>query len=242
MDTIISLTILPSRIDSAQDCINSLLNQKGKWDFIQVWIPRNCRRDKKEVNEIPSYLINDKIKIGFTDDMGPITKIYPTLQKYFDNKELNIITADDDVIYPDNWVKNLVKFSNKNPNNVICYRGRNFQDKRILKYMYTTLITCNSIEQMTKVSIVTGTWGALYKPKFFTEEFFDVDLDTPFFYVDDIWISGQLLKNNIDAYVIPNYKPIIPTKNADNLSLWEINRKGNNNDYGINYFKEEFQK
>jgi len=239
---IISLTILPSRLKNSQKCIQSLLSQDTKPDAIYIWHPQNCRRDKTVVKEMPPYLQNPLIHNLKVEDMGPITKILPSLKKEWNNKDTIIITADDDVIYPKNWVSGLVEASDKSPNSVFCYRGRNFRDKQNPLYAHTNLVGGHRVKKNTEVDIVTGTWGALYKPQFFKEEFFDVDLSSKFFFVDDIWISGQLKKHGVKAYVTHTPNPITPDENNNVTSLWEINRVSDNNDYGIQYFKEYFKK
>lgn len=238
---IVSLTILPSRINTCKRCIESLLIQSKCPDVINVWIPENCKRDNTVIENYPSFLINEKIKIQKHEDLGPITKILPTLKQEWETDNI-IITADDDVVYPKNWIKNLIAASKKQNNSVICYRGRNFKTKENLKYSSTELLTCRNVKVETKVDIVTGTWGALYKPKFFTDEIFSVDLTSKFFFVDDIWLSGQLKKNNIPIYVIPSDEIIAPDSNHSVTSLWEINRRTDNNDYGIMFFEKFFKK
>lgn len=238
---IVSLTVLPSRVNSAIKCINSLLNQSTKPDKIYIWHPQNCRRDKTVISKLPDFYYHPLIENLKTEDIGPLTKLLPTVKKEWNNKECKIITADDDVIYPNNWITNLVKASEKSPNCVFCYRGRNFKNE-VLKYSNTYLILGQKVSKNIQIDIITGTWGALYKPKFFTEEFFNIDLKSKFFFVDDIWISGNLKKHNVKAYVTHIDRAITPDANNTVTSLWEINRVSDNNDYGINYFKDYFKK
>ena len=34
-----------------------------------------------------------------------------------------IVTADDDTLYPEDWLKNLINVHNNYPNCVVCYRA-----------------------------------------------------------------------------------------------------------------------
>jgi hypothetical protein len=64
------------------------------------------------------------------------------------------------------------------------------------------------------------------------------------YFVDDIWINGNLAKAGTTRIVIPD--PGFPEKETLNLelynidSLYEFNEDGINNNHGISIFKEYF--
>jgi hypothetical protein len=89
MNIILTLTTIPSRLSDSSDygmksCIESLLNQNYNEYEIHINIPGRSKQTGEEYI-IPEWLkeiSNDKLKI-FSDleDLGPVTKIYYTLQR-----------------------------------------------------------------------------------------------------------------------------------------------------------------
>lgn len=234
---IISFTTLPNRIDKIEKTVNSLLSQSVTPDNIYLWVPKEFKRVKNKDFKIPNFITNSDIEIKYTVDYGPFTKLRPTLEIENDPETI-IVTADDDVFYPPNWLENLLNASKLLPDSAIGYRGRVFQNRKNLNYNHSNLYYGSYEKEYLKVDILTATWGALYKRKFFDEEIFDSSILKSSFFVDDIWINGNLAKKNIDRYVIPNIniKPITNVANID--SLWENNRNNNNNNNMIDFFKE----
>lgn len=235
---IISLTTIPSRIDKIEDCIKSLLNQSIPIK-IELWLPKIGIRDGIQIKKIPNYLIDNKISINYIEDIGSISKIYFSLKKYSNEKDFIIITVDDDVKYPKNFVENLLKYSKLYPNSALCYRGRKILNNN-LDYNYIKLLKSNEISKIEEIDIITGTWGVLYKSKFFTEDFFILEKDKKLNLTDDIVISAHMKKNDIKSYVIPCKEQFTPTEAHKINALWELNKDGKNNNYAINYFKKLF--
>lgn len=239
MKTYISLTVLPSRLNKLKATIDSIINQSILPEKILVWLPLNCRRDNKEIVKIPKFLECSLIETEYVQDIGSATKLLPALKKFWGDNDVQLITIDDDVIYPKNFIKGLLEATTKFPNTCLGYRGRNFITKN-KKYNETRLFTSNKINESKEVDIITGTWGALYKPTFFTDEVFTLDVNTPAFFTDDIWFMGHLAKNKVKRVILPLNEKISPREVSDIKSLWSINKGGHNNNYTINLFKKYF--
>lgn len=239
MNTIISLTTLPGRQAALLKTLKSLESQNLKDFEIHLYIPKKVKRNKHPTDITINFKDFKKLKTKEVEDVGPVTKIWYTLKDNLNN-DINIITADDDVIYPPNWGKTLIETSKSYKNHAIGYRGRKFFSKDI-DYRKTILKHCKNINQITEVDIITGTWGALYKPKFFDESFFNLDLSSQAFYTDDIWITGHLAKNKIKRIICPLDQTIIPSGVENVNSLWEINKFSTNNNYTLSLFKEYLQ-
>lgn len=239
-DVYISMTILPSRILKTRKCIESLIKQSYLPDKIFVWLPKNCKRDKTKVEKIPAWFNHELIDVRHVEDKGSITKIYYSLLKE-KGKDCSIISVDDDVQYPMNFIKNLHANSKMYKNGVICYRGRSFK-KGTLDYNTSHLIRGTEISRPKKVDIVTGTWGALYKPHFFDEEFFNLNHKGSMYFTDDIWISGHLARKKVPIYVVPINQPIQPLPQHAINPLWDLNKSGKNNNDSIQEFKKYFRK
>jgi hypothetical protein len=238
---IISLTVLPSRLEHIGLTISSLLNQSETPDEVCVWLPKNTRRDNKKIDEIPGFLKQDLIRTEFVEDVGPATKLIPALRKYWHDKETIIVTADDDIEYPREWFGGLIEYSNILKDASLGYRGRKFFGIGPLKlYFYdlAKLYFGHKRDEPKKVDLITASWGCLYKVKFFTEEVFSLDLNTPMFLTDDIWFNGQLAKNRVHRFVVPMKEKIIPMGYRHTHNLWKINKRDKNNDWSIRKFKK----
>ena len=238
MKKIISFTTIPSRINKTQEMINSLLNQTMKPDEIVLWIGKEYKRVNGKI-EIPKFIADTDIKVKYCDDIGPFTKLFYSLKENWEDKECLIITADDDVFYPPTWFENLIKTSELYPNSAIGYRGRVLNPNNRLDYIRSRIFEGSPTEKPLNVDIITGTWGALYKPRFFTDFIFNHKVINDNFFVDDIWITGNLVKNNTQRLIINNVgvKPIL--KLADIEPLSSINHRLRNESKTLKYFNDE---
>jgi hypothetical protein len=240
---IISLTVLPSRLEHIGGTISSLLNQGETPDEVCVWLPKNPIRDNRTIDKIPNFLKHDPIRTEFVEDVGPATKLIPALRKYWNDKETIIVTADDDIEYPREWFGGLIEYSKILKDASLGYRGRKFFGIGPLKlYFYdlAKLYFGHKRDEPKKVDLITASWGCLYKVKFFTEEVFSLDLNTPMFFTDDIWFQGSLAKNGINRFVVPMNGTITPKDYRHIFNLWRINKRDKNNYWSIRRFKKYF--
>lgn len=197
MKVIISFTTIPTRIGEIKPMVESICNQKLKPHSIVLWLPKSYKRIQQEV-VIPDFIKNAPVEVKLCDDVGPFTKLYYTLKQEWNNKECLIVTVDDDVYYPPNFLSNLIKHAKKHPNKAIGYRGRILNDK--LNYSTSNLFFGAPSRKPLKVDIITGTWGALYRVGFFDENIFNDKIINSNFMVDDIWITGNLARKRCRTY------------------------------------------
>lgn len=116
---IISLTTIPKRIDKVWITIESLLRQTYKPDQIILWLAEEEFADV----ELPERL-RQQIKRGLTvrycDNLKSYKKFYYTMKE---NPQAYVVTVDDDVIYAETMVEELVKTYRDNRGNAICHRS-----------------------------------------------------------------------------------------------------------------------
>jgi len=195
---VISLTTLPSRINNLYKVINSINNNSIKPDNIYINLPVFSEREKTEYI-VPSYLKDiDNVIINKCDDYGPITKLYPTLKEEKDPETI-IICIDDDKEYDKYLIENLLKGSEKYPDNCICVSGWNYINLGILALPFIQPPVKNIVR---KVKILQCYNGVLYKRKFFDDSFKNFINVKLCFTTDDIIISKYLESKNIDIYNI----------------------------------------
>lgn len=236
MKKIISFTTIPSRIDNIKPMVDSILNQSVKADEIILWIANSYKRLKHNGETIiPDFIKESDISVRYCEDLGPFTKLYYSLKEEWHNKDTIIITVDDDIFYPKHWLKGLLRQAKRSPNKAIGYRGRILNDK--LDYNSSLKVTNAPIFRPIRVDIITGTWGALYKVKFFDESIFNEDLIKANFMVDDIWITGHLARKNIERIVIKNVGVKIFQDIHEIDGLWLENKRNDNNNKMLTYFE-----
>ncbi|MCC1484902.1 hypothetical protein [Winogradskyella immobilis] len=235
MKVIISFTTIPSRIGKIQPMIDSICNQTLKPDSIILWLPKTYKRIKQQI-VIPDFIKDSPITIKICHDVGPFTKLYYSLKQEWNNKECLVVTVDDDVYYPPKFLKTLVKSAKKHPEKAIGFRGRVLKDK--LNYSDSDLFFGSPSRKPLNVDIITGTWGAVYRVKFFDEAIFNDDIIKSNFMVDDIWITGNLAKNNVERIIIKNIGIKLINDIHDIDPLWEINKENDSNNKLLEYFKD----
>ncbi|MDC0141995.1 glycosyltransferase family 2 protein [bacterium] len=118
------MTSIPPRAHQLPNVINSILNNTVKPDKIIITLCNKYNRFDGSYNM--SYLTefkdNDIIKINFIEkDLGSVTKLIGSLDKLLteDNiDDIYLLTADDDLPYSKNWIKNFVRRLKSEPNTV----------------------------------------------------------------------------------------------------------------------------
>jgi len=181
---IITLTTIPSRLENTSEsglksCINSLLDQD--WENYQVWIniPLIHSQSGREYN-IPPWLeklveIDTKLKVYRTEDLGPATKLIPTVER-ISNSDQIIIVADDDLVYHKGMVRAQVSNQEKWPESIVGYdglRGRTEDGKPLTVFGDSRDHYCVSIRMNVKVDIIQHYKTVSYKRRFFEEDFFN---------------------------------------------------------------------
>lgn len=99
---VVSLTSFPARFADLHLTIRSLLRQSVRPDRVILWISPSYRPQlTRELLE----LAEQELLIMDHEDIGPATKLVPALKAFPDDF---IVTADDDLYYPPDWLSVLV--------------------------------------------------------------------------------------------------------------------------------------
>lgn len=226
---IVSLTTYPARIDSVWITIASLLEQTMKPCKIILWLAE----DEFSRHEIPKSLERQKkrgLEIRFCDDLKPHKKYYYTMQEY---PEHYIITADDDVFYPENHVELLWMGYKKHPNAIICHWSHQIPIDRKGGFKLYNEWAIYKGDTPLYGTLAVGCNGVLYPPgslpkeTFAKEKIFEHSL-----YADDLWLKCMEILNGwktINCNAVPLiYFSVLSTKKS---GLWKINTgEASNND------------
>ena len=118
---IVSLTSYPTRISFVYLAIKSLMLQTYKPDRIILWLAEEQFPTKelpKELTDLEKY----GLEIIWMHDIYGHKKYFNPVKNQAENEV--VITFDDDIIYPKNAIKRLIKKHKKFPNCLVCERGQ----------------------------------------------------------------------------------------------------------------------
>ncbi|MAF63144.1 MAG: hypothetical protein CL680_17025 [Blastomonas sp.] len=198
-DIIVSLTTLPSRINSLDLTLTSLLKQSHLPSKIVVWITKKI--DRSYISDDVLAFENHGVEFRFVDDVGPHTKLIYALKEFGDNR---IVTVDDDIIYPPNMIKCLMSASAFSPQSICANWARElaFDTEGKVKgirdgKLLTPPLLEKEIEQSSsfdhvenKLAFPYGTSGVLYPPGCFDSVVFNFELFKKLCpKEDDIWFK-----------------------------------------------------
>ncbi len=234
--------------------LNSLTHQSVIPEKIILNLPKTFKRDKTNY-KIPSYVTNHPlIEINWIEqDLGPATKLLPTLDLFKNEPDRLIIIVDDDQIYSHQMVENYVLNAEKMPNSAMTLSGWkvphsfNHSDKHQL---YGGIVRFyrrdNSVKNPVQVDCLQGAASFTVKPKFFDKSVFDFSsAPKEAFFVDDIWVSGNLSKTNTPIHVIPapfRFGRFVSLRQSTKIGLSKsVNSDNTNNNILYRYFKNEWK-
>lgn len=229
-ELIISLTSYGYRIHDLHYVVESLLTQTLKPNRIILWLSK----DEFSDDLLPQSLKN-KLKRGleirYCSDLMSYKKLLPTL-KEFPNSI--IVTADDDVLYPHDWLERMYRCHINHPDDIICTNAHiiSFDDNgQILPYA-----KWNNPPQYRETASIAllpvGIGGVLYPPRTLDQDIFNTELFkrlTPT--ADDLWFKVMSLRRGTICRVIQInegfYNYITPFIRVSDTPLFDINCKTN---------------
>lgn len=196
---IISLTSYPARIDTIHLTVMTLLNQTVKPKSVILWLANE--QFPKGEDELPEKLLvlkQNGLEIRFCEDLRPHKKYYYTMKE---NLECYVITADDDVFYPENLVEELMDASKKYPDTVICTWGHEIvldENEDVLRADKWEYLRAEA--EPSYSVIPTGIGGVLYPPHVLSDEVFNKDsIKRLCLNADDLWLKAMALLNGKKA-------------------------------------------
>ena len=240
---IVSLTSFPGRIDKLYLCINSLLRQTYKPSRLILWLARSQFPDQSDIPSELLFLQKFGLEIKYCDDIRSYKKVFYTAQEF---QEHIIVTADDDTLYPENWLEGLIKTHKDYPNSVCCYRAHRMVVKTGGIAPYSEWIGLSPGEKgPDKWLVPIGVGGVLYPAGYFRNVKFDYQIIQKLCpTADDLWLKAIGLKNGYDAVkVIPDSKEWFTILTTQTNSLMSSNVGEKMNDVSmknlIEYYKIE---
>lgn len=245
MKTIISLTSYPPRIDIVSQTIQSLLNQVPAADLVILYLAESEFPNKKIPKKLTDLAKNNKtFQIRWTTDTRSYKKLIPALQEFPNDI---IIIADDDTIYPQEWLERLLAAHKKYPKTVIGHyvyridlkrpykKWRKLQNKFWRRWLFGRPSFKNN---------ATGVGGVLYPPHSLHPDVFREDLFQSLAPTnDDIWFWAMSVLNGTKIAIVPNPIRDLPLiANSQVVSLWSENKSDNKNNESLNAILNHYPK
>jgi hypothetical protein len=189
---VVSLTTYGKRAGAVHLPIESIARGSTLPSRLILWLD-----DETLYTNLPATLVRLRrrgLEIKLCRNYGPHKKYYP----YVESQELfsdQLVTADDDVIYPRDWLAGLISAHSRFPNCVNCYRARVMQLKDGRFAPYREWPMCNSTEP-SYLTMSTGVSGVIYPASFLgilKSGGIDFEMRCP--RNDDLWLHVQAIRS-----------------------------------------------
>jgi hypothetical protein len=207
----VSLTSYPARFGTLHLTLKSLLTQSVQPKEIILWIAHDeMKLLPKKVLALQQY----GLSIKGSEDLKSYTKLIPFLRE---KRNTPVATADDDVYYWRDWLKELILAQVPGKAEIVCHRMHRIrlsQEGVPLPYKaweYESAATENSI-----FNFPTGVLGVLYPPNIFHTEVLDMQTALDLCPLgDDIWFYWMARLNKA---------PIRRVKKSPSIYCWRSSR------------------
>lgn len=238
----VSLTSYGTRIDSVYLTIESIAVGSVRPRRITLWID-----EPSKLQNLPASLLRLQsrgLQIEHAPNFGPHTKYFPYIQKYT-NDDLPLVTADDDVIYPPEWLEELLHAHERTPTQIHCFRARQMLlDRHGIRPYVEWPLCAETSASLT--NFFTAVSGVIYPRQFLT---FVRQRGSAFMQVcpkaDDIWLNLMALRADVRVVQLRRTAtdfPEIPGSQA--VALWRTNQFNGANDLQIRatYSQADFER
>lgn len=226
-DIIISLTSIPSRINTLWLVTESLLRQTYKPSRIILWLSREEFLNQK----IPIKLRHQMrrgLEIHLVDNLRSYKKFYYTMKRYPNS---TIVTVDDDVIYSQHMLERLIVVHSKYPYAVCCHRSRQIgvkHDGRLFRYeMWENSILSKRkiIEKPSLLTCPIGVGGVLIPRGTYDNEVLNKRIFMELApQADDLWLKCHAVLRNVPTVQLSNsYGDVIGVSNTQRVALQNTN-------------------
>jgi hypothetical protein len=220
---VVSLTSFPLRINKLHYVISSLLDQSiqprklvlylSLSEFPHRVIPTNLAR-----------LTNDRFEVRFiAENLRSHNKLQFALTDFPDTW---IATADDDRLYPRNWLARLLVDAARNPQTIICARARRMivTDGQFVPFRKWPSDTSSNPSFLL---YPVGSCGVLYPPGSLNSAVGDRQLiQSLASHDDDTWLKAMSLLQNVPVRVWSEQQQIPALHFRGDVKLWDLNQRG----------------
>jgi hypothetical protein len=246
-ELIVSLTTIPERVGKVHLCIESLLRQSVKPDRVVLWLSESDDPARPKVSRdtlAPKLLrLQERgLEIRWCRDIRSFRKIIPALRSF---PHALIVTSDDDVYYPKNWLEELYDAYLREPAFVHCHRAHMIKYSRAghaLPYVQWDITAPNLVGPSPDL-FPTGVGGVLYAPGHLHPEVLNEDVFTELCpTADDVWLKAMSLKQGVLSKKVKlGAIAYVEIRIPNNRVLSHQNVNSNGNDIQIARISQRYQ-
>jgi hypothetical protein len=238
---VVSLTSYGGRVETAFAAIESIGRGTLLPSELILWLD-----DEEQYRCLPETLERLKgrgLSVRLSKNYGPHTKYYPYLesQKSFVTP---LVTADDDIFYPSNWLSTLMEAFRRAPGLVHCFRARiiSVRNGQIAPYAQWEL--CRSTDPSWR-HLLNGVSGVIYPPQLLEAlQRAGSGFQECCPRADDVWLHANALRAGFKIQQISRratHFPIIPGTQASALYFHNV-AVGNDAQIAKTYSQADFQR
>ena len=236
---ILSLTSYPQRMNDIHYALYSLLRQTQKPDKLILWLGED--KFPHQEQDLPQNVLELKkygLEICWRKDLKSYTKLFYALREY---PEDIIITADDDIFYPNDWLSRLAHAYQENPGSseIIAHRTHLIQvDSNGTPLSYRNWLKETGTTVPSFRNFITGVGGVLYPPHSLHPDVMNMEMALKLApYADDIWFYAMALRRHTRIHTLKDgYSQLIfinperELRQTEETTLAKQNVAGNGND------------
>ena len=227
---IISLTTYPKRINTIWLTIETLLRQSVKPDKVILWLAKTQFQNGTE--DLPENLLRLQsrgLTIRFCDDLRSHKKYYFALQEYPNDL---VILADDDMFYPRDTVRKLLKMHKKWPGDICCITCLVIEPAvTSLPSQWRNPHLYERLEHSERIQAFTGS-GTLIPPAALHLDAYDREaIQRLCPHADDLWVTFMAYRKGTRITTLKKWRPFpVCIYGTAEGSLYYINGVGKQND------------
>jgi hypothetical protein len=229
---IVTLTSYPPRYPSLALTLRSLLDQTVPADRVILWV------DAENMPPLPENVLalrDAGLEIREAEGLRSYNKLVPALRAFPDAV---LVTADDDVYYPPDWLAQLTALAAAEPGAVLahrCHMAVADEDGRLRPYKDWELLTAETRSRSPRELLFpTGVGGILYPPGSLAPEVLDTALFTELCpSADDVWFFWMARRAGAVHRRVASSWRILSWPRSQEVALFHSNKHGNGNDQAI---------
>lgn len=228
----VSFSTFGMRLDWVEATIESIMEQTVKANRIVLWLDERRKKETKSTAHLIP-LMDRGLEIRYCKDIGPATKLIPSLEAFPDDL---IITIDDDALYDYDLIDRLLRTHRRHPDAVCANFCHGIKIDRHGNPVTLWEGDWKPEYGPDPLIVGQGVGGVLYPPGAFGPEVFDVKtMQRLAPKADDLWFKATQLLNGTPVVAAKDSDKIkdillILEHHPSNLSLSTYNLEMNQND------------
>lgn len=239
---VVTLTSYGPRFPTLALTLKCLLDQTVAADHTVLWIARDELADlPAEVRALEAH----GLEIRTCGNLRSFKKLVPAFATF---PGATLVTADDDVFYPEDWLEALVREARLHPATVIAWRAHRPQfasDGRLLPYRVWQSNTRAREESpdggQPGLLFPTGVGGVLYPPGALDPGVTDeATFERLCPHADDVWFFWMTQRTGTPRRRPPGQFRVVEWKGSKEVALYHANWLGDRNDVQIAAMEAHF--